>query len=227
MTIQLYKGDCLEVMKKIPDKSVDCVITDPPYLHIKGGCKSKSLNVGCMNPQNKVVCEMSDFGEKNINVFLDTVKQKLKEMNGYFFCSKLQIPYYLDWALKNGVQFDVLVWDKCHTGIHSYKFFSTKYEYIIRLYKSGLNKIKDNMLYQKVQRYKVPHPKLHISEKPVELIENFIRLSTNECNVILDPFMGSGTTGVACKRLNRNFIGIESDDKYFEIAKNRIDGELL
>lgn len=222
--IQLYKGDCLEVMKQIPDKSVDCIITDPPYLHIKGGCKSKSLNVGCMNPKNKVVSEMSDFGEDDINNFLDISKEKLKTMNAFVFCSKLQIPYYLNWALKNKVQFDVLIWDKCHTGIHSYKFFSVKYEYIIRLYSKGLNKVEDNMLYQKVKRYKVPHPKNHISEKPVDLIDEFLKLCTFEKQVVLDPFMGSGSTGVACKRLNRNFIGIELDDKYFEIAKNIIEG---
>lgn len=62
----------------------------------------------------------------------------------------------------------------------------------------------------------------HGTMKPVNLIENFIRVASDECDVVLDPFMGSGTTGVACKNLNRNFIGIELDENYFEIAKNRI-----
>lgn len=221
--IKLYNSDCLELIKTLSDKSIDCVITDPPYLHTKGGCKSKTLNVGCMHPNNKVVAEMSDFGKEKINEFLNLTKTKMKTVNMYIFCSKLQIPYYLNWALDNKVQFDVLVWDKCHTGIHSYKFFSTKYEYIIRLYKEGLNKVENNILYQKVQRYKVPHPKKHISEKPVELIEGFVKLSSKENDTILDMFMGSGTTGVACKNLNRNFIGIEIDEKYFNIAKERIE----
>jgi site-specific DNA-methyltransferase (adenine-specific) len=64
--------------------------------------------------------------------------------------------------------------------------------------------------------------KMHPTQKPVEMIEYLIKTYTNEGNTILDPTMGSGTTGVACKKLNRNFIGIEKDKKYFEIAKERI-----
>ena len=64
---------------------------------------------------------------------------------------------------------------------------------------------------------------LHQNEKPVDLIERIIRNTTNEHDLVLDTFMGSGTTGVACKKLGRDFIGIELDEKYFEIAKNRIE----
>lgn len=222
---KLFLGDCLEVMKKIPDNFVDLVLTDPPYLHVKGGCKCKWLNKGVKDPKSKIVSEMSDFGETEINTFLDIIKLKMKIFNTFVFCSKLQIPYYLNWALHNNIQFDVLIWDKCTTGIHSYKFYSTKYEYIIRLYKKGLYKIEDTSLYQKVQRFKSVQHKLHEAEKPVELLKNILKVSSKENDIVLDPFMGSGTTGVACMNLNRKFIGIEKDEKYFEIAKKRI-GEL-
>ena len=78
------------------------------------------------------------------------------------------------------------------------------------VYKSQTNR-KDKALYQ--------HPTI----KPVQLIEKYLINHSNESDVILDPFMGSGTTGVACKNLNRNFIGIELDDKYFDIASERIN----
>ncbi len=65
--------------------------------------------------------------------------------------------------------------------------------------------------------------RVHETQKPVELMEILISLVTKECHTVIDPFMGSGTTGVACKNLNRNFIGIEKDEKYFEIAKARIE----
>ena len=66
---------------------------------------------------------------------------------------------------------------------------------------------------------------VHPAQKPVKLLERFIRVSSSENDLILDPFMGSGSTGVACKNLNRNFIGIEMDNTYFGIAKNRIENE--
>lgn len=222
--IDLRQGDCLEILKEIPDKSIDLLLTDPPYLHIKGGCKSKGLNKGCRDANSNVVSNMSDFGKDKIYDFLNHTKSKMKEINMYIFSSKLQVPYYLNWALENKYQFDILVWDKDFSGIISRKFFANNSEYIIRIYKKGLNRLEDNMLYQKIHKFKRPTNKIHEAQKPVELIERFILLSSNEQETILDPFMGSGTTGVACKKLNRNFIGIELDKNHFNIAKNRIEG---
>ena len=221
--IQIFNADYREIVSKLENKSIDLLLTDPPYMHVKGGCKSKTLNVGCMNPDKKVVAEMSDFGKDEIYTFLNLVKPKMKAFNAYIFCSKLQIPYYLNWALEHNIQFDVLIWDKCHTGIHSYKFYSTKYEYIIRLYKTGLYKVEDNMLYQKVQRYKVPHPKIHISQKPEELIRNLMLVSTLEGDTVLDCFAGSGTVAKVAKEYNRKCISTEKDSKCFNIMKELID----
>ena len=211
---ELHKGDCLEVIKNLPNKSVDLLLSDPPYLHVKGGCKSK------------VVSDMSDFGEIEINEFLDTVKPKMKVFNAYIFCSKLQIPYYLNWALRNKYQFDMLIWDKMNYGLISRKFYAPNIEYIIRIYKKGLNTIEGNSeYYQKIKRYKRPKNKIHEAEKPVDLLKEFILLSSNENEVILDCFMGSGSTGQAVLEVggNRRFIGIEKDDKYFYIAYDRIN----
>lgn len=218
----LFNDDWENIISRIPDKSIDLLLTDPPYLHVKGGMKSKGLNRGVRSAENKVVEEMSDFGEVEINKFLDAVKPKLKVFNSYIFCSKLQIPYYLNWALKNKCQFDVLMWDKCHLGIISRKFFSTNYEYIIRIYNIGLNAIEDSSYYQKVIREPRPNNKLHVSQKPEIILEKFVLLSSKENDVVFDPFMGSGTTGVVCKKLKRLFIGIEKDKKYYDIALNRI-----
>ena len=225
--IDLRIGDCLELVKDIPDKSVDLLLTDPPYLHVKGGCKSKGLNKGVRDTKSKVVSNMSDFGEKEINEFLDIVKPKMKIFNAYIFCSKLQIPYYLNWALKNKCQFDVLIWDKDFTGIISRKFFAPNIEYIIRIYKKGLNQLDESKYYQKIKQYKRPKNKVHETEKPVELLKEFIMLSSNNENIILDMFMGSGTSGQAVLEVgNRKFIGIEKDEKHFSIAKKRIEKTL-
>lgn len=113
----------------------------------------------------------------------------------------------------------------------STKFYTSNIDYIIRIYGKGraLNKIvKENgegdiEYYKKIQNYKQPKEYGHETEKPIELIKKYIKLSSNKSDMILDPFMGSGTTGEACVKLNRNFIGIELDSGYFEIAKERIE----
>lgn len=229
--IDLRQGDCLEVMKDIPDKSIDLIVTDPPYLHIKGGCKSKRLNVGCRDVNSNVVSNMSDFGEQQIYTYLDNAKKKMKKINMYVFCSKLQIPYYLNWALKNKLQYDVLFWYKNTNRMISTKFYASNVEYIIRIYDNGCSlkcilndegKAKSE-LYQKIFSYDTPKNKIHEAQKPIELLERIILLSSNKNDTVLDYFMGSGSTGVACINTGRNFIGIELDENYFNIAKERIN----
>lgn len=218
----LYCGDFVEELQKISDKSIDLLLTDPPYLRHVGGCKSK-WNIGVMAKDNKTIAEMTDFGKDKIYNFLNLVRPKMKVMNAFIFCSKQQLPYYLDWALEHKVKFDVLIWDKMHHGVLNYGFFSTKYEYVVRLYEKQLNHVEDPSLYQKVLQGKVPSTKLHPTQKPIEIIENLIKIGCKENEIVLDPFMGSGTTGVACKNLNRDFIGIELDKSYYNIAKERIN----
>lgn len=228
--IDLRCGDCLELMKDIPDNSIDLIVTDPPYLQVDGGRTSKKFNTGVRNKKSNIVSKMSSFDNEQIYKFLNIVKPKMKIFNVYIFCSRLQIPYYLNWAIENKYKFDVLIWDnvliwdKMNYGLISRVHFAPNIEYIIRINEKGLNKLEDKTsYYQKIKRYSRPKNKLHEAEKPVELLKEFIELSSNENDVILDCFMGSGSTGIACKNLNRNFIGIELDKNYFEIAKKRIE----
>ena len=232
MKLAVVCGDYSEVIKRIPNKSIDLIVTDPPYLHIKGGCKNKRLNVGCRDANSKVVSEMSDFGKAQIYSFLDAVKCKMKKVNMYVFASKLQLPYYLNWALENKLQFDVLFWFKNTTRMISTKFYASNVEYIVRIYTNGcsLNNITkengkaDSELYQKFFIYDSPSKskKLCETQKPLEMIERIIRLSSKEGDIILDPFMGSGTMGVACRNLGRSFIGIDTDQNICDVAKDRI-----
>ena len=82
---KLYQGDCLEVMRNIPDKSIDLLITDPPYLHIKGGSKCKRVNRGVYDEKKEIKSKMSDFDESQIFLFLNIVKNKMKKMNAYIY----------------------------------------------------------------------------------------------------------------------------------------------
>ena len=228
---KLHNGDCLEIMDRlIEDKSIDLLIADPPYLHVKGGNKCKRINRGIYSKESDIVSKMSDFGEKEIENFLNVVKSKMKKMNCYIFCSKLQVALYLKWVTTNKkYNYDILIWDKCRNGLIGHKAFATNVEYIIRIYEGGcgLNEVKENdklisEYYQKIHRVENDSNKKHQAQKPVNLISRFIELSSKENDTILDCFMGSGSTGVACMNTNRKFIGIELDNNYFNIAKQRI-----
>lgn len=233
--INLQQGDCLELMKQIPDGGVDLVITDPPFEYVQGGMKSKRLNRGTWQKQSYTNAAMSSFKHDDIFNFLDLVIPKMKKVNMFIFCSKLQLAHYFDYLNQHKkLKFDLLIWDKSSESnkysMKSSMFFSNDIEYVVRIYQSGvhLNKIwnaehthADSKLYMKRQKFQQPRG-IHETMKPVELLKQYIELASQENNIVLDPFMGSGSTGVACKELNRNFIGYELEPKYFEIAQQRI-----
>ena len=233
---KIYNDDCLEGMKKIEDNSVDLIITDPPYEHVKGGMKSKKYNVGTWKSDSYMNEKMSDFKKEDIFNFLDVSITKMKKVNMYIFCSKLQLAHYFDYLNKNKkLKYDLLVWDKSSDdgkySMKSSKFFTQDIEYIIRIYESGvsLNKVwneertkSDSRYYMKRQKFKQPKGK-HGTMKPVELIERFIELSSNENDIVLDPFMGSGTTAIAAINTNRNYIGFELDEEYYNASLERIE----
>lgn len=235
--MKVINGECLEEMDKLIEQGVkvDAIITDPPFLHVKGGMKSKNINVGLMNDKSYMNTKMADFDEKKINLFLDTSKKIMNgTFNGFFFCSKLQIVHYLVWAKTNKLNYDVLIWDREKTGIISTKFFNSNIDYVIRIYGKGrgLRRVEmengkgDPHYYTKIYKGRKPKITGHETEKAVEQMEKYIKTSTDENDIVLDPFMGSGTTGVACKNLKRDFIGIEMNKEYFDISKTRLEDKM-
>lgn len=228
----IKQGDCLELMKEIPDGSIDLIITDPPYLHVKGGMKSKKYNTGTWKAESYMNTKMRDFGKNEIFDFLDEANKKMKKTNMYIFCSKLQLEFYFLWISQHKKKYDLLIWDKQKKSMKSTKFFSSDIDYVIRIYENGvsLNKIigDDGValsnFYTKIQSYPQPKGK-HETIKPLELVTKYILLSSNAGDVVLDCYMGSGTTAVASINTGRHYIGFELEPKYFEIAKKRIESE--
>lgn len=228
--------DCLEGISKMIEQGIkiDALITDPPFLHVKGGMKSKRINTGSYKAESFVNTNMRDFDEPQIYNLLSKTKGLFNgSFNGYFFCSKLQIVSYLKWTQENKLNYDVLIWDRQKHSLISTKFYTSNIDYVIRIYGKGraLNKIVNSEgkgdidYYKKIQSYKHPKEYGHETEKPMELITKYIIVSTNENDVILDPFIGSGTTAVACMNTNRNYIGFELDKHYYDIAQKRIVDE--
>lgn len=233
--IELWNGDCLELMKNIPDKSIDCIICDPPY----GTTACKWDSVIPFEPlweqYNRIIKDNGAillFGSEPFSTELRHSNLKMfkydwiweKEQGANFMLCKYQ-PYKVHEIIS--------VFGK-KTPCYNPQMTTGK-PYISGKGNSGeitncVTKVqtKNNgtRYPRSIQKFSTDKAKgsLHPTQKPVALIEYLIKTYTNEGETVLDNCMGSGTTGVACKNLNRKFIGIELDDTYYEIAKNRING---
>lgn len=221
--IDLRLGDYLEVLKELPDNSVDLIITDPPYkFENQGGgfyAHNESTHRQYLDSLKQIKC--CEFEPES---FLNAVKQKMKKFYGYFFCNKTLVDEYIAFAKENKYQYDILVMAKSNPIPAYNNHHLSDLEYIIMIRDKGTYFSKHKNLDDYRKFYLTSCKKgVHPAEKPVDLIQRFIRVSSPEGATVLDCFMGSGTTGVACLQLNRSFIGIEIDEKYFDIAKDRIN----
>lgn len=234
----IYNEDCFMGMKNIDDKTIDLVITDPPYLHNKGGGKthgtegkSKIANSSMYNFDSPMMKDMSSFGEQEIYLMLNEFKRIMKKVNCYIFCNDTLIPYYTKWALDNKKKFTILTWEK-PLSILNRNRFSQNLEYIVRIYDNGtsLNLLDINTYPDKKQYYsknrKMNPPKgkekRHPCQKPDGYVQGIIELSSKEGDIILDPFCGGGTIPMVAKRLNRNFLGFEKENKYYKISRKAV-----
>lgn len=223
----IYNEDSYKAIKDIPDKSIDLIVTDPPYLienTIAGGNSELANSIQNMNnelSENKI--------DKSIdyNILNDFVRV-MKKINIYIFCNHKQIPDYLDFFVKkHNCNFDILIWHKPNAmPLFSNKYLTDKeyclyfrknaycnpssYEDASTVYTENIN-IRDKKLFK--------HPTI----KPIELVKKIIRNSSKENDIVADFFLGSGTTAVACKETNRQYIGFEINKKWYDIAVNRLN----
>lgn len=253
--INLLHGDCLELMKSIPDKSIDLVLTDPPY----GTTACKWDTVIPFEPMWKELKRIRKdnaaivlFGSEpfsshlrmsNIKEFkYDWVWQKDRAAN--FAASKYQPQKYHEILstfggknyypqrikrgserVKQGQKNNNLSWQTVRRDGQEVSFQTDYKPRSFNVYDAE-TKFPSSVLNYSIVNSSSKEKKdgKHPTQKPVALLEYLIKTYTLEGETVLDFTMGSGSTGVACKNLNRDFIGIEQDDKYFEIAKNRING---
>lgn len=227
--INLYNDDCLNILKQLKDKSVDLIVTDPPYemnVDHDGGklfaSKNLMLNKELPNLNLDKGYDLKIIGKELIRV--------LKYINIYVWCNKLQLWKYFEYyvgELKCG--YEIICWHKSNALPTYGGKYLTDTEYCLYFFEKGHklchhNKYEDAKTFF-VEPINIKDKKLykHPTIKPLNMMERFIMNSSNEKDVVLDPFMGSGTTGVACKKLNRDFIGIEINNEYFKIAEKRIN----
>ncbi len=281
---ELWLGDCLDLMKKIPDKSIDIVISDPPYginyldwdiLHNNtnsalGGSSPKQNN-SSFKRRNKPINGWNNE-DKNIGleyqkwceIWLLELFRITKECSPILLFNSRRFYHRLCCAAENSgfLIKDMLIWKKDRAigkaqhiikvpkiikffnlnknEIRNYRIGNLKpifepIAYIIKPYKNTVTDcflkdrlggffsfgtdVKDNIFYYNIET------ELHPTQKPLKLLEDLIKTFSFENQIILDPFMGSGTTCLAAKNLNRQYIGIDKEDKYYNIARKRIFNE--
>lgn len=232
----MWQGDCLKWIKRIPDKSIDLVVTDPPYeVATNGGSfyDSKSENYRATQ-YSKEIKGISDGFTTEI---LNEIVRVLKKVNVYFFCSLKQIPKLLDYFLKSKtdensllykrtINWNLISWHKTNPVPACGNKYLSDTEYILFFREQGV-KVYGSFDTKKTH-YETPlwvkDKKLynHPTCKPVFMLKNFIENSSQPDDIVLDPFMGSGSTGEAAVLLNRKFIGIEINSDYCITAKERI-----
>lgn len=226
--ISLFCGDCLKTLKDMPDNYVDLVVTDPPYEVSASNGGGIINSVMHLNKSLKSLVDLNidnGYDFENINKELVRV---MKNINVYFWCNKLQIPKYFNFYVNElGCKFDIIRWEKTNPLPTYHNKYLTDTEFCLYFRKGGYcspNSYEDAKTYF-VAPINAKDKKLwkHPTIKPLEIIERLIRNSSKPGEIVLDPFMGSGTTGVACNNLGRNFIGCEIEPEYFEIAKCRIE----
>ncbi len=213
--------DCMEGLEQVPDNFVDLIVMDPPYeLETQGGGAFGNAN-------REYHGQLSPISKGITNDVLDVLCRKMKAVNIYIWCNKAQLRQYIDYFDDRGCSFDILTWHKTNpTPTCNNKYLSDT-EYCIfardkgvKLYGSYETKRKFYVTASNTEDKKMyGHPTV----KPLDIIRNLIINSSKEEEVVMDPFMGSGTTAVACKLTGRHYIGFEIDPEYYKVACNRVN----
>jgi len=219
---QLLHGDCLDKLQGVETSTVDCIIIDPPF----SGNSSKAKAGKKGRFQNSLIM-YDDMTERGFYLLMKPVFiecfRVLRE-GGHFYCFTdwKQLRNMMDCMEMGSLKINNLVcWDKTHFGMGA--GYRRQEEYIIVASKSHAKAFNLKNVASVIQAKKVtPKNRLHPHEKPQDLLRILVNNSTDEGQIVLDCFMGSGATGAACKNLGRKFIGMELDKKYFDIATKRI-----
>ena len=243
--IELWHGDCLDLMKDIPDKSIDMILADLPYKKSMGSWDYLIDLEKLWIEYKRIIKEkgaivlfsQNPFSAKLIISNLEWYKYNWiwdKGKPGNIFTAKLaplitheDILVFSDGNIANGSKKNMIYYPQMEELEKPQKYYmKTNNEKSFKRDSHKSIQYEKTHNYPKTIRYCYNNNikgKLHPTQKPIELLEYLIKTYSIENEIVLDNVMGSGSTGVACKNLNRRFIGIEKDKKYFDIAVNRIN----
>jgi len=240
MMIDLKQGDCLDILKSMPDNGIDCAVIDPPYKIVAGGCRKVALGDECSGIMNKRresnkrtdwveevrTGKMFKHNDIKFEHWLPELYRVMADKSHtYLMINSRNLAELQNKAEQAGFKFqNLLIWDK--GNVTPNRYYMQGYECVLMLRKGGAKNIHNKGTSNILRVPNIIGGKKHPSEKPVELLEILINNSTNDGETVIDIFMGSGSTGVAAINTNRKFIGIELDKDYFAIAEQRINEAL-
>jgi site-specific DNA-methyltransferase (adenine-specific)/modification methylase len=226
---KLYLGNSYDLIKQIPDASIDLILTDPPYnlaLRSRGNIKFKSRK-----DINNDIAEW-DRVEFKPSDWVSEFKRILKPKGNIFvFCSYNTIGKWHEVFDKEFDTFQFMVWHKTNPPPKIFKAgFLNSCELIVCMWNKGhtwnfgnqkdMHNFIESPICMGKERLKNP---CHPTQKPVKVLEHIIKIASNENDIVFDPFMGVGSTGVAALNLNRKFVGFEINIDYYKAAENRLN----
>ena len=226
---EIIHGDCLQVMASLPDASIDAVITDPPYCSgsvseaSRSAAKGQGLRSENLNRFGWFVGD--NMGTAGLVFLLRAVAfESIRLLRGsgslLVFCDWRMVPNLAPAIESAGLRYqNMVIWDKGSMGLGA--GFRAQHEVILH-FTAGSPEYHDKGLSNVLKCPRIGQGREHQTQKPVNLMEQLIRVVCPPGGIVLDPFGGSGTTGVAAKNLGRDAICIERDAKYVEIANRRI-----
>jgi len=228
LMINIYEGDCLEKMKLIEDNSVDLIISSPPYEDISGaGYGAKSKDVLFLKLYNEFINQvfteykrvLKENGQIFFNVKSKTINKTIKTPHWFEFTDGFQMFNFKSY----------IIWKYAGSFDSTKSRFHLDYEIIYHLSKGNDIYLNDDCgIHDPLSSvWYVPHnipakERVHPTQMPIALADRILNVASKEGDVVLDCFMGSGTTGVACAKRNLDFIGIELNPNNFKIAKERL-----
>lgn len=219
---ELYKADCMDVLAQMPDKCLDLICTDVPYKqHFDGGGMRRN------RPNYKKINEYGSNINLDYQAFFELCLAKLKRVNFFTFCDKETKFEFIKMAKERDFGYKELCFCKTHPTPFCASQWLPDVEFGLHIFKNldvmGSYKTKRTFfLMDNFKENGVPHP----SAKKVDVVCKILLNISQPGDIVCDPFMGSGTTGLACHELKRAFVGIEKNEQYFHLAYQRIDGEV-
>lgn len=237
--VKLYNQDCISAMKEMEKSSIDLILTDPPY-NLGNFMKNRDTNLQKMRENFFGSAGWDDMEfdewEKAMDDFFDTSSKVIKKGGSMImFMSIIKVETIIKLAEKHGFYYKTTgIWHKTNPmprnmNLH---FVNSTEAWIYFTYKArtGIFNNDGALFHDFIETSVTSNGERkygkHPTQKPENLIQHFVDLLSNPDDYVLDPFMGSGTTGVVAKRLERNFIGVELDETYFNIANTRIRQEV-
>lgn len=213
---QLMQGDCLELIKEIPDGVIDLVLTDPPY----------GIDFQSQRKKDKTKWMPKIKNDKEpFTAFIQELPRIINATGAVMIFTRWDVQQkIIDAMTENGMRpKNIIIWDKVIHGMGDLlRAYGSRYESIVfwanKDFRFNGKRPTDIIRCQRVPACKLTHP----NEKPVELLGTLIQQCTKPGDTVLDMFMGSGSTGVACAGTGRNFIGMELDVRYYKNAHERI-----